>query len=435
MDEQTALMDNGPEAGADSDTDSDTGSGTGGGNAFPPPQAAPRPPWYRIPVFRERSDRKVGGVVSGVCRAYGFDLRTTRIAVAVAAIVLPLVFFVYLLAWIVLPEGAESAVPLEDVVRDRRRLPLLIAMGIFAVAVGLGSVGSWLVWGGFPWGLGLIALGVLLWVAPTLRPNSETARWSPPAGTWAAPADATTPMPTTTMAARPGVTVTAAGTTLVPPAQPAAPSRRRIPVIAITVIGVFAFVGIAALGELVDWWNVRVLPVAVVAVMALALGAAVSAVANRIWWPIALVPPLALVAVGLLVTSPNLDGGTGDRTLRPTTAITSLDEQMAMGQLTIDLRDVPSLDDVTIDAEIGYGRIHLLVPDDVDLVIHSEMNAGHVVIDGTEVFAGFRQSDDRTITADGATDTLQLDLRVGAGEISIDRIDLDDPLAGTVASI
>ena len=92
-------------------------------------------------------------------------------------------------------------------------------------AGGLGSLGSWLVWGGMPWGLGLIVLGVLLWVAPSLRPTAETTRWAPPAGSWPTPGDATVTRPTTTVAppfeGRPGVTVTAAGTTLVPPPQAA----------------------------------------------------------------------------------------------------------------------------------------------------------------------------------------------------------------------
>lgn len=440
MDEQTALMDHGPEGGAD--------SGTGSGTSFPPPQPPPQAAWYRIPVFRDQSDRKVGGVVSGLCRAYGFDLRTTRIAVTVAAIVLPLVFFAYLLAWIVLPEGAESAVPLEDVVRDRRRLPLLIAIGIVAVAVGLGSVGSWFVWGGFPWGVGLIALGVLLWVAPTLRPAPR--QWSPPATDRPVPSDANTtatapvasaPVPGGTFAGRPGVTVTADGTTLVPPARPTTPRRRRFPIGSLTVIAVFAFVGVAALGELLDWWNVEVLPVAVASVIALALGAALSTVVNRTWWLLGVVPPLVVASVGLLVTAPNLDGGTGERTVRPTLATVSLDEHLAMGQLTIDLRDLPSLDGVTVEAEVGYGRLHVLLPDDVTVIIHTEVNAGHAVLDGDELIDGLRQRDDRTVPAAGAPDdaeeqaTVQLDLRIGGGEISIDRTPAGNPLAGTEVDV
>ena len=419
MDEQTALMDNGADAG-------DTGHGN------PGPHAAPRPPWYRIPVARDRTDRKVGGVVSGLCRSYGFDLRSTRIAVAVAAIVLPLVLFVYLLAWIVLPDGAESAVPLEDLVRDRRRLPLVIAIGIVAVAVGLGSVGSWLVWGGFPWGLGLIALGVLLWVAPTLRPTAPTTgSWAPPATAWPTPvasdaspiatrpADPTLTMPTATS----GVTVTADGTRLVPPPRPTTPTRRRVPIGAITVIGVFAFAGIAAVGELLDWWQAEVLVITVISVIALAVGAALSAVVNRTWWPLGLVPPLVVVATGLLVTAPNLDGGTGERTLRPTTAVAdTIDERLAMGQLTIDLGSMPSLDGLTVDAEVGYGRIHVLVPAGVTLDLHTRVNAGHAVLDGAEIVSGIRQHDDRTVVATGSSaGTVRLDLTIGGGEIAIDR--------------
>ena len=113
----------------------------------------------------------VGGVLSGLCRTYGFDRRTTRIALVLASFVLPVLVLVYVIAWILLPDSPAQAQPLVDVVGDRRRFPLYVALGLVVVAGGLGSIGSWFVFGDFPWGVGLVALGVLLWMTPTLRPG------------------------------------------------------------------------------------------------------------------------------------------------------------------------------------------------------------------------------------------------------------------------
>ena len=151
MTEQTALMD---DAGAP-----ETGT--------PPRQ--PRTRWYRTPVFRDPDDDMLGGVVSGLCQSYGFDRRTSRLALVIAVPVLPIVIVAYVVAWILLPDGRDQAVPLEDIVRDKRRFPLYAALALLILAGGLGSLGSWLVFGDFPWGVGLIAIGILLWMAPGLR--------------------------------------------------------------------------------------------------------------------------------------------------------------------------------------------------------------------------------------------------------------------------
>ena len=42
---------------------------------------------------------------------------------------------------------------------------LVIVLAILAIATGLGS---WSFWGGLGWGFGLVAIGVVLWLAPNL---------------------------------------------------------------------------------------------------------------------------------------------------------------------------------------------------------------------------------------------------------------------------
>jgi phage shock protein PspC (stress-responsive transcriptional regulator) len=458
MDEQTAFMN-------DEQVVSQTiGSTPGPDPTGVPPRGAggPRPPWHRLPVFRDRSDNLAGGVVSGLCQTYGFDRRTTRIALVLASFVLPVLVLVYLIAWILLPDSRAEARPLADVFGDRRRFPLYVALGLVVVAGGLGSIGSWFVFGDFPWGVGLIALGVLLWMTPTLRPGrrrfadapspgESTSSGSTGAAAFPLPANATvttasdtvidpatgdftTELPTATT---PATGLDGAGGSggaghygsdgrlLLPPPMPAPSRRRRIPIGSITLLAVAAFIAIVSAGDAIDWWDVPVLGVVVTSIIALAAGLAISTVVNGAWFFVPIVLVLAGAAGCLLVTEPSLDGGVGERTSRPSTvADAERPHDLALGELTLDLVDVPLDADqpVQVSAEVGVGRLHVIVPAGATLVLVNDVGAGQVVIGDREVFAGVRQDDRRTIAAIGApTGTIELDLRVGIGEIDIDR--------------
>ena len=55
----------------------------------PPPPPRPRRSWIDVPIARDRTDGRIAGVVAGVSKAYGFDRRTTRLAVALGTLVIP----------------------------------------------------------------------------------------------------------------------------------------------------------------------------------------------------------------------------------------------------------------------------------------------------------------------------------------------------------
>ena len=65
------------------------------------------PDWRRAPLSRIPKGGvdggRIGGVVAGLSKAYGFDLRTTRIATFVAMIILPVLRLVYVAAWVLRP--------------------------------------------------------------------------------------------------------------------------------------------------------------------------------------------------------------------------------------------------------------------------------------------------------------------------------------------
>ncbi len=450
MDEQTALM-----------NDEQVVSQTSGNEPGPDPAGlpprgtrGPRPPWHRLPVFRDTADNMVGGVVSGLCQTYGFDRRTTRIALVLASIVLPVLILVYLIAWILLPDSRAEARPLGDVLGDRRRFPLYVALGLVVVAGGVGSIGSWFVFGDFPWGIGLIALGVLLWMTPTLRPSRRRDEAPTPgeagstgASAFPLPANATvtgasdtvidpatgevttvlpsTPIPAAGFDGSGGAGQYGDGQSLLPPPMPAQPRRRRIPVGSITLLAVTVFIAIASAGDAMDWWDVPVLGVVVTSIIALATGLAISALVNGAWFFVPIVLVLAGAAGFLVVAEPSLDGGVGERTNRPSTvADAERQHDLAVGELTLDLVDVPLDADqpVQVNAEVGVGRLHVIVPAGATLVLVNDVGVGHLVIGDREAVAGIRQDDRRTIAAIGEPmGTIELDLRVGIGEIDIDR--------------
>ena len=459
MDEQTALMN---DEGADHNDHTKPAEpaepadrGPSGGADLPPPftsgASSRQQPWYRQPVSRDTTDDMLGGVVAGLCRTYGFDRKTTRIALVLAALVVPVLVLVYVLAWILLPDAPAEAQPLADIAADRRRLPLFIVLGLLVVAGGFGSLGSWFLFGDFPWGVGLIAIGVLLWMAPSLRRQRSEALPPPTVGPMPAAgaagvagvegtprvlpspvgiADAgAAPQPgpaDATSAGRPLGTTASDGRLLAPPATVATtPRRRRIPIGSITALAVIAFVGIASSGDSLDWWDIPVLGVVVTSLIALAVGLAISTVVNGAWFFVPLVLVLGAAAGFLVTADPSLDGGVGERIIRPgDVAQAEAVHDLAIGELTLDLVDLPldGDDPVTVTAEVGVGRLHVIVPTGATVELSGEVGAGQMTVGEREVFAGVRHEDRRTLPALGeATGTIVLDVRVGIGQIDIDR--------------
>ena len=440
--------------------------------AVPPPPPPPPPPrgrgWLRTPVARDPDNGKVGGVIAGVSRSYGFDLRTTRIAVAVATIVMPVLIAVYGAAWLLLPERPDEAAPLGDVVRDRRRLPLLIAIGIVVLAGGIGSFGSWFLFGGIPWGLGLIAIGVLLWAAPGImdgradrtdlrndraarraeRSDGRTARHGTDATTatsWGAPLPADAPrrdgwadIPPApgfagTDAATSATAATAAAGRWTLPPLVTAPRRRRYPVHGVGVIAAMTYVILAAGGDALGWWNVPILNGILITLAILWTTHALAGVVNRRWSVLPGLLFVGAVSTALLVTSPNLDGGVGTHEFRPVSvADAGIAHELGIGELTLDLThvaDAATRSTYAVRAEVGIGRLTVQVPSDVVLEIHSTLGAGHVVLDGDEIANGVHHEDIRTdaprsagtARPAAAPHTIVLDVEVGMGEIRIER--------------
>jgi hypothetical protein len=201
--------------------------------------------------------------------------------------------------------------------------------------------------------------------------------------------------------------------------------RRRRPVASLVTLAVLAFIGIAAAGDALGWWDIPVLTVIVVSLIATTVGVIISAIVNRSWIGLPLVAFLGVITTGLLITQPDLDGGMGERTLAPATvAAAEQPQQLGVGQLTIDLDQVPLTDEpIDVRAEVGIGHLHVIVPRDATVVIDAEVGAGDVTVDGITVDDGVRSSShERTFEPAGVSaGTITLDLELGIGRIEVDR--------------
>ncbi len=96
-----------------------------------------------------------------------------------------------------------------------------------------------------------------------------------------------------------------------------------------------------------------------------------------------------------------------------------------MGELRLDLSNVP-LDQLDaaleVQAEVGIGHLVVIVPDNATLVIHTQLGAGDLTVDGNNVADGLRHDDTRTMTPDDVSiGTIHLDVSVGVGRIDIER--------------
>jgi phage shock protein PspC (stress-responsive transcriptional regulator) len=424
---------------------------------------------------------KFGGVVAGVSRAYGFDLKTTRIATAVAMLVLPVLWFVYIAAWILLPPTPAEAVPLDSVLRDRRRMPLILVIALVLVAGGVGSLGSWFLFRGAPWGVVLVGIGVLLWmlsdrrhapvpppsafpppttstgadlsggtaVSPTAIPNGAapdltadiTAEHVAVAGPITAeypvvtaditgqyPAFAATTSTGTTPATTPVVTPPATTSVVTTPTTPRRPRR---PIASIGVgIAALWFVIAASLSAL-GWWHSPSLWVLVSGIGIVLAALLVSTVVNRSWFLPAPFTLLAIVFIALCIAQPRLDGGSGTRQLHPTTVAAAQQAQhLAAGHMELDLSAVPlGRTPVAVTTEIGMGDLLVSVPAGATVEVHADAGLGAIYVEGALTASGVRVHDDRTLSGAGATTsngtsgtgTIVLDLRVGMGRIEVRR--------------
>jgi hypothetical protein len=206
------------------------------------------------------------------------------------------------------------------------------------------------------------------------------------------------------------------------PLEPAPPPSQRGPAAATVLLG--ALLVLVGVGWLLDASGVEVPWRAVLPAALIAVGLATVAGAFRDRQPALLLVGLLLVAVLTVASATDwnlpVGGGVGDRTERPIGPADLRDYRLAIGQLTLDLSDlqVPQ-GTTTVQARVGVGELAVRLPEGVPVEVDAGSGIGQVqALDREESGVGSRLEADSGGFGDRR---LVLDLRVGLGEVRVER--------------
>ena len=162
------------------------------------------------------------------------------------------------------------------------------------------------------------------------------------------------------------------------------------------------------------------------AITVLTLGVAITASA---WFgrgfglvPLGVIAVVPLLAAGAMKVP--LTGDSGNPVWRPVSAAAlPSNYQMSFGDGQLDLTAVnPAGGLVPVHATVAGGRLRVTVPNDVTIKVVSHVGAGRITTpDGTT--SGVDRTRDETVPAVGkSVGTIELDLRVGVGDLEVQRV-------------
>jgi hypothetical protein len=205
---------------------------------------------------------------------------------------------------------------------------------------------------------------------------------------------------------------------------PAPPTDRHAPAAATVLVG--ALLVLVGIGWLLDAAGVAVPWRAILPASLIAVGLA--CVAGAFWGRqhalivvgVALMVVLSLaVAVDWDVDVP-VTGGVGDRTEQPRTPGDLTTYELAVGNLEVDLRQLQVPPGTTaVEARVGVGQLVVHLPGGVTVDVMARSGLGEVQVLGEQ--EGGLGSRIDTVAGAGSGRTLRLDLRVGLGQVQVDR--------------
>jgi hypothetical protein len=209
-----------------------------------------------------------------------------------------------------------------------------------------------------------------------------------------------------------------------PPAGPAPPADRHGPAAATVLVG--ALLVLIGIGWLLDAAGVEVPWRAVLPAALIAVGLACVAGAFRGRQHALMVVGVVLAVVLSLAAAADWDleiplgGGVGDRTERPTTPADLTGYELGVGNLVVDLRQLQVPPGTTrVQARVGVGELAVEVPQGVSVAVVARSGLGQVQALGQE--EGGLASRIDTVSEAGGDRRLELDLRVGLGQVRVER--------------
>lgn len=398
----------------------------GAGAAAVPPAASPPPPPGPPPRRLVRRHGMIAGVAAGLGDYFDIDPLFFRIGFVVLTFTGGAGVLLYLVMALLMPtEDGRAALGRESWRGwERRRSHRWVGIALIIVAAAIIASGVGAFHAGIVWGVALIVLGVLLF-------QQETAPWDRPVYAGGPqqpqpPGDAATAGPTAAQIAP------ASG----PPAWTPTPAwgggyaydrhrmrhehrhhHPRSPVGWITVALALVGAGTAALLNSAGVVSMTTGGVLAVALVIIGAGLVASAFIRGRTPGLVLLGFLLLpfTAAASLVDQP-LGGGVGDRVFQPhSLAEVHSRYDIAAGRLTLDFSQADLGGAArTVKATVAFGRLNVVVPRDVPVVVHGHVGGGRMDLLGRDN-RGANVDDD--IRDNGTGDTLTLDLSVGFGEI------------------
>lgn len=383
-------------------------------------------------IYRNTRDRKIGGVAAGLGDYLAIDPVIIRLAFILTVFLGGFGLVAYLVAWIIIPAGSPGEGPVPSVERrwDGRLIAGVVIAVIGAIAFA-GAMGEWH-HGPAVWPLLLVGGGaaLILWRRDRAEPGPDP---SEPEGGGPEPEDTASDSErseeTETVAiggAQPppiGAAVAVPGDTAISPLapQPARSPRHRYPVGLITLGAVLLTGAVTALLDRLGVIDVSAQTFPLVSLGLCAAGVIAGALVGRVWGPLALGAVAAVAFTGVSLLDVPLEGGVGDRTVRPASAANlEYAYRLSAGKLVLDLSDVHvGATDEYVEASVGVGELIVIVPPGVVTVAYGSASAGDLdIFDRHE--GGIRVDSSITGVPAGGADSagrLLLDLGVGIGRI------------------
>jgi hypothetical protein len=208
------------------------------------------------------------------------------------------------------------------------------------------------------------------------------------------------------------------------PMPPARPADRHGPAAATVLVG--ALLILVGIGWLLDSSGVEVPWRAILPAALIAVGLACVAGAFRGRQQALMVIGVVLMVVLSVAVAADWDldvplaAGVGDRTERPTTPADLGEYELGVGDLRVDLRQLQVPAGTTrVEARVGVGELQVDVPGGVSVEVVAGSGLGEVQVLGQRE-GGFATRVDATSEV-GGDRRLRLDLRVGLGQVRVDR--------------
>jgi phage shock protein PspC (stress-responsive transcriptional regulator) len=365
-------------------------------------------------LLRSSRERMLWGVAGGLAEYLRIDPTLVRLGFVVAAFFGGFGVLAYLVMAVVVPQNDGSGRPLSG------RRPPTVAIVLLVVAVLIALPGPFWGWDhGWWWGFAgplwigvLILAGILAYRAITGRPlwRSLGAR-SPRAQTSEGGGEADTG----------------------DAEQESAPGPRIVRGIVLAILILAALCAACCIAAIAGWMTATGSG-AVVAGIVIALGLALAATAfladarRASPWLLAAALLLALPAGAVAAADVRFDGGIGERDYRPASIADLPDDgyELGVGQLTVDLRDLPWAAGQTIplESDLGVGQMIVSVPSNVCVDAHATAKAGELIVRG-ESSDGVDTELDNSEPV-GTAPRLDLDAELQLGQLVVTDRDPDE---------